>query len=185
MQREGTLDAAGDEREMAEREERAGHALNGYRERRRRRRAEDTYFGSESCLLTSAEAGVDAAEISRRRIDVISEAEAAGMSPELAEMLYDVSREEGLDPLLAYELVRSGLGVSPPPDGVENAPSQPTTDKYVPEWLYPAASTDAVLRERMLRVSFRRLRALLEEHPQAEEALRAFAREPDVGHYGY
>jgi hypothetical protein len=37
----------------------------------------------------------------------------------------------------------------------------------------------------MLRMSFRRLRGLLEEHPQPEEALRAFAREPDVGHYGY
>ncbi|HEU4457135.1 MAG TPA: hypothetical protein VFR81_28965 [Longimicrobium sp.] len=179
------MDAAGDEREMAEREERAGHALNGYRERRRRRRAEDTYFGSASCLLTSAEEGVDAAEISRRRIDVLTEAEAAGMSPELAEMLYDVAREEGLDPLLAYELVRSGLGVSPPPDGVANAPSQPTTDKYVPEWLYPPAPTDAVLRERMLRMSFRRVRALLEEHPEPEQALRAFAREPDVGHFGY
>src|SRR5215213_7153131 len=37
---------------MAEREERAGHALEAYRERRRRRRGEDTYFGSADCLLT-------------------------------------------------------------------------------------------------------------------------------------
>lgn len=179
------MDAAGEDQEMAEREETAGHALHAYRERRRRRRAEDTYFGSADCLVTGAESGADAAELSRRRIDVLAEAEAAGMSPELAEMLYDVAQEEGLDPALAYELVRSGLGVSPPPDGVANAPSQPTIDKYVPEWLYPAAPPDAVLRERMLRVSFRRLRALLEEHERPEDALRAFAREPDVGVHGY
>lgn len=179
------MDATQDERELAAREATAGRALNAYRERRRRRRAEDTYFGSADCLLVNAEAGLDAAELSRRRIDVVAEAVAAGVPPELAEMLYDVAREEGLDPVLAYELVRSGLGVSPPPDGVANAPSQPTSDKYAPEWLYPPVPTDAVLRERMLRMSFRRLRALLERHADPEEALRAFAREPDVGQYGY
>ncbi|HEX8695799.1 MAG TPA: hypothetical protein VF746_25510 [Longimicrobium sp.] len=179
------MDATQDEREMAAREETAGRALHAYRERRRRRRAEDTYFGSADCLLVNAEAGADAAELSRRRLDVLGEAEAAGMPPELAEMMYEVARDEGLDPVLAYELVRSGLGVCPPSDGVANAPSQPTTDKYVPEWLYPPVPTDAVLRERMLRMSFRRLRSLLERHADPEEALRAFAREPDVGQYGY
>ena len=179
------MDATQDEREMAEREETAGRALAEYRERRRRRRAEDTYFGSAECLLDRAQEGADAAELSRRRIDILAEATAAGMSPELAEMLYDVAQEEGLDPALAYELVRSGLGVCPPQEGVANASSAPTVDKYVPEWLYPPVPTDEVLRERMLRMSFRRLRGLLEEHPDPVEALRAFAREPDVGHYGY
>ena len=171
--------------DMTERELRADHVLNAYRERRRLRRGEDTWFGDGEGLLEVAEQGLDADALSRRRLDVIQDALDVGMGDELAEMLYDVAREEGLDPLLAYELVRSGLGVSPPPDGVANAPSQPTTDKYVPEWLYPAAPTDAVLRERMLRMSFRRVRALLEEHPEPEAALRAFAREPDVGHFGY
>ena len=42
------------------------------------------------------------------------------------------------------------------------------------------------LRERMLRYSFRRLRALLEQHTgDAAAAFRAFAREPDVGPVGY
>lgn len=170
---------------MAEREERAQHALNAYRERRRRRRADDTWFGSSECLLTAAEGEVDAAELHRRRMDVIAEAEAAGMSPALAEMMYDVAREEGVDPALAYELVRSGLGVAPPPGGVENAPGQPASDKYYPTWLLPAAPTDEVLRERMLRMSFRRLRAILAREHDPVEALRAYAREPDVGLHGF
>lgn len=168
-----------------EREESAGHALNAYRERRRRRRAEDTYFGSTDCLLVEAEEGVGEGEREQRRIEILQEAEEEGMSPELAELLYDVAREEGLDPALGYELVRCGLGVVPPPEGVSNAPSQPETDKYVPEWLAPALPTDALLRERTLRLSFRRLRKLLEEREEVDEAMRAFAREPDVGYMGY
>jgi hypothetical protein len=179
------LDATTDERTMAEREERAQHALEAFRERRRRRRADDTWFGSADCLLGSGEAELDAAALARRRMDVISEAQDEGMSPELAEMMYDVAREEGVDPALAYELVRSGLGVAPPPGGVANAPGQPSSDKYYPTWLLPPSPTDDVLRERMLRLSFRRLRAMLEHHADAAEAFRAYAREPDVGLYGF
>lgn len=179
------MDATRDEEDMAERDASAGRLLHAYQERRRRRRAGDTYFGSADCLLVAAEAGAAEAELSRRRMDILEEAQAAGMSPDLAEMMYDVAREEGLDPALAYELVKSGLGVAPPEGGVANTPSAPTTDKYVPEWLAPPVPTDEVLRERMLRLSFRRLRALLEERNDPGEAIRAFAREPDVGQYGY
>ncbi|HET7231458.1 MAG TPA: hypothetical protein VFJ16_15725 [Longimicrobium sp.] len=181
-----TTDETQDEQAMAEREERAGHALEAYRERRRRRRGEDTYFGSADCLLTHDDGSLeDEAERLRRRMDVVDEAQDAGMSPELAEMVYDVAREEGLDPPLAYELVRSGLGVAPPADGIDNAAAQPATDKYYPTWLLPAAPPDDVLRERMLRMSFRRMRAKLEEHERPDEAFRAYAREPDVGMYGF
>lgn len=172
--------------DMQERQERADRALDAYRERRRNRRGEDTWFGNREGMLEAAEHGLDAEEISRRRIDVIQEACAVGMSDELAEMLYDVAREEGLDPILAYELVRSGLGVLPPPEGVENAPQFATSDKYRPEWLDAPVDPDSLLRERTLRFSFRRIRALLEQHTgDAAEAFRAFAREPDVGPVGY
>lgn len=172
--------------DMQDREERANRALHAYRERRRNRRGEDTWFGDGEGLLDSAEHGLNADEISRRRIDVIQEAVGVGMSDELAEMLYDVAREEGLDPALAFELVRSGLGVKPPADGLENAPQFATTDKYRPEWLESPVDPDTVLRERMLRFSFRRLRSLLEQHTgDAAAAFRAFAREPDVGPVGY
>jgi hypothetical protein len=177
------VDASGDEQAMADREERASHALHAYRERRRRRRAEDTWFGSAEGLL--GDDGADAAERARRRMDVIEEAQAEGMSPELAEMMYDVAAEEGLDPAFAFEVVRSGLGVAPPPEGVANAAEQPASDKYYPTWLLPASPTDDVLRERMLRLSFRRLRSLLETHADPAEAFRLYAREPDVGVYGF
>jgi len=179
------VDATTDEQAMAEREERAEHALAAFRERRRRRRAEDTWFGSAEGLLAAGEADLDPAALARRRMDVIAEAQEEGMSPALAEMMYDVAREEGLDPALAHELVRSGLGVAPPPGGLANAPEQPSSDKYYPTWLLPASPTDEVLRERMLRLSFRRLRSMLEQHEDPAEAFRAYAREPDVGLYGF
>ncbi|HEX6036675.1 hypothetical protein [Longimicrobium sp.] len=170
--------------DMEEREERANHALAAYRERRRLRRGDDTWFGAGEGLLD--EAGLNADEVSRRRMDVIQEAVAVGMSDELAEMLYDVAHEEGLDPAMAFELVRSGMGVLPPAEGLENAPQFATTDKYRPEWLEEPVDPDTVLRERTLRFSFRRLRGLLEQHTgDAAAAFRAFAREPDVGAVGY
>lgn len=172
-------------RTPADREESASRALNAYRERRRRRRAEDTYFGSSDCLLSRTESAGGEADLTSRRVEIMEAAQQSGMPPELAELLYDVARDEGLDPALGYELVRCGLGVCPPDDGISNAPTQPTTDKYVPEWLDPALPPDALLRERMLRLSFRRLLSLLERHAEVDDAFRAFAREPDVGYMGY
>ncbi len=122
------------EEDWQEREQRAVLALDAYRERRRERRGGDTYFGSAE-LLEHAEEVLSKAEHERRRIEIMNDAAAAGMPPELAEMLYDIAREERLDPALGFELVHSGLGVAAPLDGVSNAPVQPTTDKYAPEWL--------------------------------------------------
>lgn len=166
------------------REESAATALDAYRERRRRRRGEDTYFGSAD-IIEHAEEVLSKAEHERRRVEIMNDAAAAGMSPELAEMLYDIAREERLDPGLGFELVRAGLGVAPPAGGVSNAPVQPTTDKYTPEWLGAAIGPDELLRERTLRLSFRRLRGLLETYEDPAEAFRAFARESDVEHVGY
>ncbi|HEX8276558.1 MAG TPA: hypothetical protein VF615_28215 [Longimicrobiaceae bacterium] len=169
----------------ADREASASHALHEYRERRRRRRAEDTYFGSSDCMLSKTEREGGESDLTSRRVEIMEAAQQSGMPPELAELLYDVARDEGLDPALGYELVRCGLGVCPPDDGLSNAPMQPTTDKYRPEWLDPAVPPDTLLRERMLRLSFRRLLSLLERHPEVDDAFRAFAREPDVGYLGY
>lgn len=163
----------------------AGHVLNSYRERRRRRRGEDTYFGSSECLVRPKPDTAAEADRERRRSEILEDAEQVGMPMDLAEKLYVISGEEGLDPELAFELVRSGLGVCPPEEGISNAPSEPTAEKYLPEWMFPPIATDDLLRERTLRVSFRRLRSLLERHPEVDDAFRAFAREPDVGYPGY
>lgn len=169
----------------ARREESSRFVLDAYRERRRRRRAEDTYFGSADALLDHVEQGLDAAELERRRDALIEDARDVGMPRELVELLYDIAREEGLDPGLGFELVRSGLGVCPPPDGISNAADRPTTDRYLPPWMFPPTPTDLLLRERTLHLSFRRLRALLEEHHDIEDAFRSFALDPDVAHCGY
>lgn len=168
----------------ARREESALHALAAYRERRRRRRGEDTYFGSKELVFAPADAR-PSHEGERRRVEILEDAEAEGMPPELAGLLYDIARDEGLEPGLAFELVRTGLGVAPPPEGVSTAADAPAVDKYLPPWMFPPAPTDHLLRERMLRVSFRRLRSILQEEGDPEAALQLFAREPDVGHYGY
>lgn len=169
----------------ARREQSAKHALDAFRERRRRRRAQDTYFGTVECLLDESRSDVEPSELERRRSSILEEAERSGMSASLAEMLYDVAWEEGLDPALALELVRTGLGVHPPEEGVSNAPDEPAVDKYLPAWMFPPTPTDSLLRERTLRVSFRKLRSLLEQNDDVEEAFRQFANEPDVGHFGY
>ena len=54
-----------------------------------------------------------------------------------------------------------------------------------PAWMFPATPTDQLLRERMLGVSFRRLRSFLEAEEDVERAILDFANEPDVGHFGY
>jgi hypothetical protein len=171
--------------EMERREESARHALHGYRERRRRRRGEDTYFGSADALLEQCEAGLDAGDVERRRSEIIEDGEEAGMPRDLVELLYDVAREEGLDPGLGLELVKSGLGVAPPPEGLSTESAAPASDRYLPPWMFPASPPDHLLRERTLHVSFRRLRSLLETHHDPDEAFRRFATDPDVDHVGY
>jgi hypothetical protein len=165
---------------VEQRRESAGGILAAYRERRRRRRAEDTYFGSQDCLFPS---GVDTHR--QRRDEILEDARRVGMPEALAELLYEVAQDEGLDPGLAFDLVRSGLGIAPPEGGVSNAADEPMVDKYLPEWFFPALPPDDLLRERMLRTSMRRLRSLLERYTEVEDAFRAFAEEPDVGYYGY
>jgi hypothetical protein len=169
---------------LESRQRSASRVLEGFRERRRTRRGEDTYFGSSELLRNALEQGISRDALDSRRSSILEEAEDEGMPPELAELLYDIAWEEGLDPAVGYELVRTGLGVAPPAD-LSNTAEAPASDKYLPAWMFPATPPDQLLRERMLRVSFRRLRSLLEQFEDAEEAFRQFANEPDVGHFGY
>lgn len=170
---------------VASKEMSAHRALEGYRERRRKRRGDDTYFGSSDILQMAVEEGISVQELDSRRASIMEEAELDGVPRDLAELLYDIALEEGLDPAIGYELVRTGLGVAPPPEGLTSASEEPVIDKYLPNWIFPATPPDQMLRERMLRVSFRRLRSFLEAEEDVQSALLGFAKEPDVGHFGY
>ena len=120
----------------------------------------------------------------RRRSEVVERAVGeAGLARGEAEQAYDLAREEGLDPALALELLHCGVLVRGPGDSEPISLRHDTVlEEMPPEWLRgPPPPDEHARRERRLRASFRRLRVLLEERGAPEEALIAFAEEPDVG----
>lgn len=133
------------------------------------------------CLLDRATRFEHQPETARRREELVERAVAAGHPREYADQLYDVAEEEGVDPAVAFELVLCGVGVrelaAPPEDQWEEAQIEAP-----PPWINPDPPTpDDAARERHARVSFRRLRGILDETGSAKQALLRFAREPDVG----
>lgn len=154
-------------------------ALIAALERYRARRALDGGGEGAECLLERLPELESMAAHQRRRIEMVGRAVDEGwMERELAEETYDIAREEGLEPAFAFELVRCGVAVCEPPD---SDLAESTAVKGHPEWLEPPIPTAEAERERRLRLSFRRLHRFLEEKPTPEEALVAFAAEPDVG----
>ncbi len=130
------------------------------------------------CLIQRAHEVEEEAERHRRRAELIDRAvREDGIDPELAGEVYDLAREEGIEPAFAFELVRCGVAVR---ELDEEEPEATYTVRGYPSWLHALPEEEA-RRERLLRRSFRRLRGLLERHDSPEEALIAFAREPDVG----
>jgi hypothetical protein len=120
----------------------------------------------------------------RRRAELVHAAEEeAGVAPDLAGEAYDLAVEEGLDPLLAVELVRAGVGIRHRP-GDDDADA-PATGSEGPEWVQVPPSDRAADRERRLREAFRRLRSRIDETGDAAAALHAFVQEPDVDATGY
>ena len=119
----------------------------------------------------------------RRRSSLLEDAAHEGIPTDVAELLYDIALEEGLDPPVALELIRTGLAVNAPVES--GSPDPPVTDRYLPTWIFPATDPDTIRRERSMRVSFRRLRGFLEAERDVEAAFRRFAAESDVGYYGY
>jgi hypothetical protein len=131
-----------------------------------------------ACLLQRADELENMAGRQRRRIELVERAvDEEGVERELAEEAYDLAREEGLEPAFGLELVRCGVAVCEPPDSDLGTTA---AVKGHPEWLEPPVPRAEATRERRLRMSFRRLRSLLEERDTPEEALVAFATEPDV-----
>jgi hypothetical protein len=134
--------------------------------------------GTAACLLQRVDELETLAGHQRRRIELVERAVSEeGLERELAEEAYDIAREEGLEPAFGLELVRCGVAVCEPPDSDLEATA---AVRGHPEWLEPPVPSEEATRERRLRLSFRRLRRFLEERPTPEEALVAFAAEPDV-----
>ncbi len=135
------------------------------------------------CLAERARRLEELAGHERRRSEVVERAVAeSGLAREEAEQAYDLAREEGVDPALGLELLHCGVLVRGPADAdPDRLRRQTVLEEMPPEWLQgpPPADRD-VRRERRLRASFRRLRGLLEERGTPEDAVVAFAEEPDV-----
>ena len=157
-------------------------ALARYRDRRALDGGDER--SAVECLIEGVTDAEEMAAHHRRRIELVERAvEEEGLDREMAEEVYDIAREEGLEPAFAFELVRCGVAVCEPEEQEE--PIATTSIKGQPEWLEAPVPTEEATRERRLRMSFRRLRHLLEERPTAEDALIAFAQEPDVRRCGY
>ncbi|MGH7481671.1 MAG: hypothetical protein ACRELV_05910 [Longimicrobiales bacterium] len=104
------------------------------------------------------------------------------VDPAFAERVYDIAREERIEPAYAFELVRCGAGIRAE---VARAGAAPSLDAREPSWIADSPDPESALREWRLRVSLRRLRALMEECETPTDALVRFAEAPDVDAAGY
>lgn len=148
-------------------------ALERYRERR-----QGGSTGARECLLERATVADEEAAGRRRREELVGHGtQDLHLSRELAEFVYDLAWEEGLEPAFAFELVGCGVRVC---DLDEEGEDVSASVQGAPEWIADPTPTAAARRERQLRLSFRRLKRLLDERPTTQDALIAFVDEPDV-----
>lgn len=146
-----------------------------------RRESDFAHAGEAAIQLRERAASVDARGGPERRHELLMErSEGWGLERAVAEDVYALAEEEGLEPELALLLVASGLGVGEL-EPVERDPTGPGIQQAPPEWVSSGEVTGAVAqRERRLRVSMRRLRTCYEASGSAAEAVDRFAAEPDV-----
>lgn len=105
-----------------------------------------------------------------------------GLERAWAEQAYDIAREEEIEPAIAFELIRCGVGIRAE---VMDDSGAPKLDPSSPSWIAGGPTPDQAMREWRLRTSLRRLRTLIREHGAPAPALRAFADAPDVDDAGY
>ena len=116
----------------------------------------------------------------RRHETLMARADARGLDRPVAEEVYALAADEGLEPELALLLAWSGVGAREL-EPIERDPSGDGRQQQPPDWVaegeVPRAEAE---RERRLRVSFRRFRSHYEAAGSAAQALERFAAEPDV-----
>ena len=136
------------------------------------------------CLQARVLALAELEDRERRHLELLESAHArTGLARGTLELAYEFAQEEGIDPALALELLVCGVAVI---DLEEPEPMDESHSLAAPEWVAPVGLPDeAVELERVLRRTFRRVRAKLEQHPNVGAAIDALALEADVGPYQY
>ncbi len=134
------------------------------------------------CLEERARLIAEEAVALRRHEELLEWAvDEIGLDRAFAERVYDVAREEGIEPAYVFELVNCGVGVEPG----STADDAPSLQPAPPRWIEQAPPPDEAARERRLRTSARRLKSLMESCAGPAAALRSFAEAPDVDEAGY
>src|SRR5690606_35679150 len=123
--------------------------------------------------LVHGVASLTGAPYERRHEALMEWAEEHGLERSYAEQIYALAEEEELEPMLALQLVRAGIGVRelqlPEQDMDEEA-----TQQAPPDWVAEdAVELDDVALERRLRATFRRLRSHVETSGSAADAVQA------------
>jgi hypothetical protein len=122
-------------------------------------------------------------KLEHRRANLLEKSQKRSGAPlHVLDRAYDLAIEEGLDPVLALELVGCGIAV------VELAPKQPLDEAHsmTPDFVEPVMEPlPDIIRERRMRQTFRRMRSALEASSDLGTAIDRFAAEPDVAAFDY
>jgi hypothetical protein len=133
-------------------------------------------------VLVAGAAALDRERGAERRHETLMERAAElGLERVEAEAIYALAEEEGLEPALGLLLAGSGVGVQELDELAETLP-EVGQQQAPPDWVaITDVAPEEARRERRLRLSFRRLQALLAASGgSAVEAVHRFLREPDV-----
>lgn len=117
-----------------------------------------------------------------RREQLVEEAEDRGLDRPLGEQVYDLAREERLNPAYALALVLEGVSVRPLPGP---RPDVETAEPNEPEWVDAPPEPAEARLELRLRQTFRRFRSHLDARSEPRGALDAMARDPDLEPFDY
>jgi hypothetical protein len=138
----------------------------------------------QQCLRERARLLEHVPELERRREHLLEGvAQRSGVRTTVLGTAYDLAMEEGLDPVLALEVIGCGVGVLdlPAPEPVEDMHSSAP-----PAWVAPPLEPpDELVLERRMRLTFRRMRGCLERGRDLQVAILSFCAAPDVGAYSY
>ena len=122
-------------------------------------------------------------KLEHRRANLLEKSQKRSGAPtQVLDLAYDLAIEEGLDPVLALEIVGCGIAV------VELAPKEPPDEAHslMPDFVEPVTEAlPDIVRERRMRLTFRRMRSALQASNDLGSAIDCFAAEPDIAPFDY